>query len=352
MALMGILYLKHARKTSRNAATRSRHAQNCYLMACRRIEEEGVDDARELLHRALQFDPEHAEALQSLANLEYTAGSIERAREYLDRLFKLQNPDAEAFFLRGNIELSQGNLTEALHAYRHAGEIGERTPELTFNEGLAHLMLGHGGQAKDIFQQLTADQPANGRAWDALGCALRLEKDYPAATEAFFQSLQADPLQNDVRDHMAQMLLEMGNTEQARLVLDAALTIEPGRASSRHLLGLVHATAQNYRSAVACWEELITQGGAMPETYHLLANAYLQLGERQKAISSFNTLLALSPQHVPGHLQLALLLLEMGEQEQGWHHLEQARSLDPQNPTVKQLVSVATAMRKRESPDR
>ncbi|MHB0935608.1 MAG: tetratricopeptide repeat protein [Armatimonadota bacterium] len=342
---MANLHFKHARQAGGNATARLRHAQNCYLLASGHIENSKWDEARDLLLRALAYHPEHVDALRALANLEFTTGDIPQARVYLDRLLVLPGPiDAETFFVQGNIELSEGNLIDALTSYCRSEEMEGSTPELEFNKGLAHLMLGHGEEAVAIFTRLVEEQPANARAWDALGCSLRLDKHYDEASTAFLQALQVDPGQNDTRDHMAQMLLERGDPRRARLVLEAALAIDPERASSRHLLGLSDATAQDFPSAIACWEDLIARGGALPETHHLLANAYLRLNDRPRAITALQTLITLAPGHLPGHLQLALLLLEQGEFDRGWRHLEQARAIDPQNPAVTQLVSVANAM--------
>ena len=342
---MANLRFNNARSAGGNAAARLRHAQNCYLLASGHIEDNNWDNARDLLLRALAHHPAHADALRALANLEFTVGDIPQARSYLDRLLMLPEPaDAETLFVQGNVELSEGNLTDALAAYARSEKMAGSTPELEFNKGLAHLMLGHGEEATTIFTRLVEEQPSNARAWDALGCALRLDKHYDEASAAFMQALTVAPDQNDTRDHMAQMLLEMGDPRRARLVLEAALTIDAERASTRHLLGLTDATAQDFPSAIACWEELIARGGALPETYHLLANAYLRLNDRPHAIAVLQTLIALVPNHLPGQLQLALLLLEQGEFTQGWRHLEQARAIDPQNPAVTQLVSVANAM--------
>jgi len=345
---MATFYLKQTRRTGRNTAANSRHAQNCYLLACGHLENNNTDAARAMLLRALSYHSGHSATLRALVNLEFTAGDIMRAQAYLDRLLALPEPvDAQTLFVQGNIELSKGDLTGALAFYSQAEALDGSTPELAFNKGLAHLMLGHGEEATAIFTRLLEEQPENARAWDALGCALRLDKHYDKATDAFLQAVEADNKLNDARDHLAQMLLEIGETRRAVLVLDAALAIEPERESSRHLLGLTHATARDFTRAVACWEDLIAHGGTLPETYHLLANAYLHLDDRRKAAATLQTLVSLHQDHFAGHLQLAMLLLENGEYEQGWRHLEQARAIDPLNPAVTQVVAAANAMRPR-----
>jgi len=344
---MGFHFVSKREPVPTSGTTASRHAKNYCLLASRHIDLEEWREARTLLQRALALSPEYREALRMAANIEFTTGNTTDARIYLNRILTQPEPaDADTLFLLGNLELGEGNLVEALAAYEQAFTLGEGTPELEFNTGLAHLMLGHSRQAIEVFSRLIDEMPTNGRAWDALGCAQRLEKRYEEATHAFLQSLQVEPLQNDPRDHLAQMLLEMGNPEQARAVLETALSIEADRATSRHLLGLAFATLQDFPRAIECWEAVLLQGPAPAETYHLLANAHLHVHDHWKAMQVLNALVRLYPDHLPGHLQLALLLLEQGELEDGWRHLEEARAIDPQNPTVMQLVSAATAMRR------
>ncbi len=330
----------------RPAGARLRHAQNYYVLAVPHIEANDWEAARPLLQKALASAPQHFQALRALTNLEFAAGNLRQARVYLNRLLEAHDPrDAETLFLRGNIELSEGMLLQALKSYQRAEAIEGSTPELEFNKGLVHLMLGHGVDAAAIFTRLTQLQPENARTWDALGCALRMTKDFSGATHAFTQALQCDPALNDARDHLAQMLLEMGNPREALTVLEAALAVDDDRASSHHLRGLAYAALHDYPHAINCWETRIARGGAMAETFHLLANAYLQTNNRARAMQVLQTMVAQYPAHLAGHLQLALLLLENGEFEQGWHHLEHARALDPKHPTVIQLVNAANAMR-------
>ncbi|HEY3415890.1 MAG TPA: hypothetical protein VGM23_03305, partial [Armatimonadota bacterium] len=58
----------------------------------------------------------------------------------------------------------------------------------------------------------------------------------------------------------------------------------------------------------------------------------------------------LFPDHVPGHLQLSLLLLETGDREGGWRHLERAQALEPENPAVRYTLTAAQALAPRNFP--
>jgi len=299
------------------------------------------DEARALLSRALSFDPNLATALRAIAGVEFSSGNIALAKEYLERALQFEPQDPEALQLQGNLALAEGNPHAALDAYHQVEASAGSSSELTFNIGLAHFLLAEGAEAVASFEKLVADEPENHRAWDALGCAQQMVSNYLAAHQAFLRALEIDARFNDARDHLAQLLLSVGHPQEAQQVLRTALAQEPKRHASRHLLGLAYITTQHFHKAVECWSAIIADQAAQADTYHLLANAYLELNDRVNAMHTLELLLAQYPDHLEGHLQLALLLLENGNNELGWQHLEHAHTLDPLNPTVKTAYATA-----------
>lgn len=328
------------RSASRNDFQR-RHAHNYYVMGVRRAEDGAYEEARRLMLRALRYDPSLTVVLGALAQLELSQNNTARAHDYAERLVALRPRDAASYMLLGNIALSARDPEQALLAFTRAKTLGEEAPELTFNTGLAHLLLGQGEAAAQIFGVVVAEQPENPRAWDALGCARRILHDHPGAIQAFLQALKLDPQLNDTRDHLAQLLLETGKVQYARQILEAALSIEPERPSSLHLLGVAHARQNEYAQAIRCWETILAQDDAPADTYQLLANAYLRLHDEAHARQILESLLTLFPEHAAGHIQLALLLFGSGETAAARRHLEQARQLDPQNPALAAAEALA-----------
>lgn len=333
----------HLRAHAGDVKTQRRHAHNFYVMGRRKTETGALLEAQRLLQRALHFDGGYVPALCALAQVELALDHPDLARRYAETAVADAPTNTEALFLLGNIALNQHDVEAALNAFQRASAAGGEMPELAYNTGLAHLYLNHIEAAEEIFTHLLEDQPTNHRVWDALGCTLRIKKDYQGATSALLQALQLEPGFNDARDHLAQMLLETGNAQRACQVLEVALSLEPERSSSRHFLAMAYAAMQQYAQAASCWEMLIIQGSATAECYHLLANAYLHLQNRPRAVEALRTLLSRYPDHVSGHLQLALLLMEDGQREQGLHHLEIVRKLDPQHSGIAHALAAVEA---------
>ena len=230
-------------------ASRRRHAHNYYVLGRRKAEEGAFDAACELLRRALELDPLLVPALQALVTLELSREQLADARAYAERAVSIDPDDPDSLSLLGNVALSERHPEQALEAFTRARELGGDSLELRFNMGIAHLFLAQAEDAGVLFQGIVEEQPGHQRAWDALGCARRLLKNYAGASEAFMQALHVDPQMNEARDHLAQLLLETGDAPRAQKVLVAALSLDPQRASSRHLLGMAYAAEQDYPSA-------------------------------------------------------------------------------------------------------
>lgn len=315
-----------------------------------RTEDGAWDEARVLLQRALALDPGMVPALRTLANLELSLDHLAVARQYAEHAASTDETDPENFVLLGNIALAEHDAQAALQFFRRAEILGDHSLELRFNSGLAYLFLGQAETAREMFTRIVDEQPTHQQAWDALGCALRVLKDYQSAVTAFLQALQIDPHMNDARDHLAQLLLETGNARRARQVLESALALEPQRATTRHLLGMAYSTMQQFLEAISCWQALVMEELATAETYHMLANAYMHLGERPRAQQILRELTERYPDHLAGLLQLALLLLEHGEHHEGLALLEKVRAQDPQNPALRHALAAAETFRVSQTP--
>jgi Tfp pilus assembly protein PilF len=321
-------------RTSRSPDVIRRHAHNYYLLGIRRADVGAADEARAHLSRALEFDPAFLPALRALSDLEFAAGRFAEARTWLERALAATGPDPDLLFQLGNIALNLGEPQRALTAYHEAETLEHATAELRFNIGLAYLLMGESAQAETSFTQLLEEQPRNARVWDALGCALRQRMDDTRAATAFAKALELDATLNDARDHLAQLLLETQELAAARQVLERALQQEPDRRSSLHLLGMVYAGYRDFDQAAQCWQHLVDLGQATPEAFQSLAAAYVRTGNRPSARAALVVMLEQYPDHAYAHLQMGLLVMEDGETEVGWAHLDTAVRLAPHDPAV------------------
>jgi tetratricopeptide (TPR) repeat protein len=92
--------------------------------------------------RALQLDPNMAEALNTRGNILRVQGRLDEALESLDQAIRLQPDFHEAHDNRGNVLRDLGRLDEAIESYRKARRIAPRYASAAWNESLCLLLKG------------------------------------------------------------------------------------------------------------------------------------------------------------------------------------------------------------------
>lgn len=118
---------------------------------------------------------------------------------------------------RGNAKFRQSRMIDALDAYRRADKLAPDSPQIAFNRGLAHYMLGETDKARELFNAalLTDDRRLEGRAKFNLGnCdyagALSVQEENPRqavrlltnAINYYCDSLDLLPDNTDARKNM------------------------------------------------------------------------------------------------------------------------------------------------------
>ena len=193
----------------RPLAERLRYAENYCVLAKHQLENGKQEQALLSLRQALQLVPRHVAALASMVRLCYSRGELEQAQSYLQRWLAADGRDSECHFLYGNLCLGLQQYEQGLEHYQQARELGDDSPDLCFNQGLAHYLLGDLSGAERLFRQTLEADPGFARALDGLGCVARSRGRPEAATALFRQAVAADPTFLETLDHLVQVLIDL-----------------------------------------------------------------------------------------------------------------------------------------------
>ncbi len=141
----------------------------------------GKEEAMRFYTKAVQMQPDYAQALYNLANLYRDAGNYkialglygrlvhfhpkyvlgylnmgiifnaigdhQRARQFYLKVIGLDPDNGDAYFNLGYLSESQGELSEAVNYYEKAVEVAPRNAEAYYNLGNAYASLGQNGEA-------------------------------------------------------------------------------------------------------------------------------------------------------------------------------------------------------------
>lgn len=84
-------------------------------------------------------------------------------------------------------------------------------------------------------------------------------------------------------------------------------------------------TLQDYHGAIHLLEELIEQGQAFADVYHLVGLSYELVEQPERALDAFNEALARNPHYVEAHIHRGIVLAKLGKEHEAEEAFTSAR---------------------------
>ena len=292
-------------------------AYNALGMALSRFVE--LKLAREAFERALQLDPNMAEAHLNLALIDGQENRLDAALEHLARTVVLQGKTPQAaytHYLRAKVFSAQGDFA----------------------------------QAATELETAVALRPAYSEAWSALGSVRRAMLDGEAARTAYERAIASDPANAEARYQLGQELLREGKAREAVQHLEAARKL--GRQDTATLYSLQLALRRAGRTKEA--DQVAETAKRLLKTSDAQANQFadavrlniegLELeksGDLRLAIEKYRAALELDPQHAGFRMNLGLALCRVGRWAEGADELREVVRLDPDNGEATRALYIA-----------
>lgn len=181
-----------------------------------------------------------------------------------------------------------GHPDAALQEFNEAVALNGRYIEAHINRAITLNELGRFDEAQDAFTQAAEFETESQGPFPAAVSArlanahlqvgdLYLEAGAPTqAAEQYRAALEMRPQFHDIRNRLAQALLQLGELHAAATELETILKVNPRFLSARLNLGLVHFRLGDTPAATREWEAARQQQPANPQV-----RAYLAMLERK-----------------------------------------------------------------------
>jgi tetratricopeptide (TPR) repeat protein len=131
-----------------------------------------------------------------------------------------------------------GDRQKETALYNHAVQCGyDGDDQLYFNLGMAYAELGQSDQAIIAFQRAVALKPLNAENHFGLGLAAASAGQPDLAVRAFSKAVELNPRHWDARLELANIELDQGRLEEARIQLEA---VQSGAPDNERLQDLWH----------------------------------------------------------------------------------------------------------------
>lgn len=257
------------------------------------LQQNDLESAAQTYLRALDFDPTLTDAHRNLAHVYRRQGQVDKAFEHLRTAVELAPQEADNYLALGRLYGETKNLPAAQEMLSKA---------LFYNPALtaAHIELGNVylemNRTDWALEEFTAALQNNDvlavYAWFGLASAYHQQKQYEEAANAYRQVLARDPQNTAALQNLGNVLLDVGEIEQAISIYQQAIQISPNS-------GL----------------------------YYNLAAAYLRQKQYEKARTAYQEAVRLEPNYAAAHHGLAVCYYYLNDKPACRKHAQIARSL-------------------------
>jgi tetratricopeptide (TPR) repeat protein len=265
-------------------------AHECFARARRLLDglsKGAVDQARDLLNRAVALDPKYAPALAALANAHgfrsiatTDPDDLARALEFADRAIDVDPDNSEAHTWKGYALMRQSRFADAALAYRRASELDPTHAPAPYFAGSSLLFLGRIADALPLLQRAVDLDPRLGMPWLGLGAAHLSLGQLPEARYSFGRAcdLEGETIRFETAGaeaYVAEVLRLEGRLADARArVLNGLLAVERSdhayrdtfRAYALVVLGQTTLNQGDVEAARAAFGQVLAQAQGRPRT--------------------------------------------------------------------------------------
>ena len=333
---------------------------HCYLGSSL-CEQGKFPEAIDAYHKAIELDPKSAAAYNHLGYALLQQNKLDEALAAFRSAIELDPKDAYAYFNLGITLKDQKKWDEAVAAFRkgieldpkerdayiylgvilcnnlrdyvQAEEAFRKAIELDPKSAIAHFNLGNAlrhqrkwDEAIAAYRKAIELAPKNAGTHYDLGNALKAKGDLDGAELAYREAVRLNGNRHGAAiNALAELLLSRGNVKDALATARKAVELAPQSDSALQVLGWALYRAGDWKASIealekSCALQANPKGGNAGQ-WIVLAMAYWQLGEKDKAREWYGRAVAWMDKNQPKNEQLlrfrteAAQLLELKEKQ-------------------------------------
>lgn len=303
------------------------------------IENGDFDKALALSHEVTKSFPELPEGHRLQGFASFFKKQYREAIAPLQRALLLQ-PNAGTYYLLGLTHYYRNESEQAVNQFQKALDL---QPSLVRARVHLALLLLNKKRPDDAIREAKtaiAQDDENALAHNILGSAYLSKGNYSEGIAELNRALALDPSLKEIHVKKGLVAMKRGRGQEVESELAAAIRIKPDEQDARRILALYYINHREPGKAIETLKKGIQGGRADAVTYYLMAEAYLQQKDLNKAEAFFKKAKESDPKYDLAYLKLASIYNMQEKQEQG---VQELRSLVKQSPdNVQALLLLAS----------
>lgn len=196
--------------------------------------------------------------------------------------------------------------------------------------GYSYFNSGQLNEAYAEFQKAIILDPGNKEALNQLGYISSLYKKYDDAIAYYQRSIAADPNYSEAMNNLGVVYGELERWDEAIRYFNAALKNvlyrSPEKAYSN--MGYAYYRKGEYALAEKALNDALLRNPVYPVARQTLGQVYAKQGNDHAAIEEFHRVLGIMPDNMDAHWELAQAYLRIGERDKALGHFRTVAEKD------------------------
>ena len=270
----------------------------------------------------------------------HQAGRLRRAEALYRKALQKDPDDANALHLLGVVAYQCGEVGMALRLIERALPGLPELPDVHLNYGNALCETGELSEAVASYRRALALKSDYGMAHNNLAAALNQQEEFAAGLASSERAIALIPEFFGAYVNHAAALMGLERFAEAEAPLRRALDLAPDRAQTHCDLGWVLAKLCRYEEAVASLEQAITLDPDDPTTHFALGTTLYLTKDLPGSEAGLRRAVELAPDYKEAWHELGTVLRSAGRFEEALFCFRRVVDLDPDWPEAYRSLAV------------
>ena len=210
-----------------------------------------ITEAKELGLRSVALDPMNGQGYLNIGLANKEEKDFNSALTYFDKAIEVEPNFAEAWCAKGSILNELKRYEEALTYFDKAIELDPNNAEAFNNKGFALNELNRYEDALKYFDKAIELDPNNAEAWCNKGASLMHQNQTKEALINFNRAIEIEPGFDKAWSNKGAALIEIGKTNEALDCLENAISLKPQNVHALNNKGICLNKLKRYEDSIS-----------------------------------------------------------------------------------------------------
>ncbi len=314
--------------------TEPEHADALHLLGNIDLSAGQLEDAERLIRKAISIKPRDAGYYNSLGRLLQQKQELDEARETFEKALEINPGFDVAMNNLGTVYQEQGNLHDALAMYDRAIASDALFLQAHNNRGRVLNNLRRHEEAIEAFQQAVKVRPDFSEAYNNIGHVQRAKGDMKDALESFLNAIRIDPEYAQAWHNLGTAYMELNQPVEALRAFAKSVELDPNDALALTNLGVLQHMRGQLQEAIESYSMALKLSPDDASIYSNLGVVYSEQRENELAESAYRQALELDPAGVDAVAQLAALYEENNRLDEAEIVVDKGMRIEPLHPLL------------------